>query len=195
MVKEPQRPPQPISSARNSSNMPTHLQSPRRPSPSKRVSPSELWRYHPVLKRAYAVIVADIPEIDKNNYGISERNSRCKWLLRLSMIPLDQMASPTLLVFGAYPKMSQLDLPSLSVQQRLRKRWKRSPISQYRTHLIPLPPSPNLSFPYFPMYFYKMGLQKGIIKIFLSHILKIKTLLWWYVCTSIIGIIVVVKNV
>ena len=34
------------------------------------------------------------------------------------MIPLDQMVSPTLLVFGAYPKMSQLDLPAPTIAQR-----------------------------------------------------------------------------
>jgi hypothetical protein len=61
-------------------------------------------RYHPVLKRAYAVIVADMPEIDKNNYGK-------EFALQMAVKAVNDTAGPdglvpTLLVFGA-----QLDPP------------------------------------------------------------------------------------
>ena len=73
-------------------------------------------RYHPVLKRAYAVIVADIPEIDKNNYGK-------ELALQMAVKAVNDTAGPdglvpTLLVFGAYPKMSQLDPPAPTIAQR-----------------------------------------------------------------------------
>ena len=73
-------------------------------------------RYHPILKRAYAVIVADIPEIDKNNYGK-------ELALQMAVKAVNDTAGPdglvpTLLVFGAYPKMSQLDPPAPTIAQR-----------------------------------------------------------------------------
>ena len=90
------------------------------------------------VKRAYAVIVADMPEIDKNNYGK-------EFALQMAVKAVNDTAGPdglvpTVLVFGAFNSIHQVHQPSLSVQQQLRKRWKRSPKSgpheQYRTHSI-----------------------------------------------------------
>src|ERR1700689_2740180 len=52
----------------------------------------------------------------------------------------------------------------------------------HQKYYPPPPFAKPSSFPYFPMHFYKIRLQKVIIKIFISHLIKIKTLLWRYMC-------------
>ncbi|OXV05628.1 hypothetical protein Egran_06604 [Elaphomyces granulatus] len=83
---------------------------------TKAVPVEVVERYHSVLKRVYAVVVADIPEINKNNYGK-------ELALQMAVKAVNDTAGPdglvpTLLVFGAYPKMSQLDPPAPTISQR-----------------------------------------------------------------------------
>ena len=68
-------------------------------------------RYHGPLRRAYQIIVAEIPGIDPD------------FALQMAFKAINDSAGPngivpTLLVFGAYPRMTELDAPSPTVTQR-----------------------------------------------------------------------------
>ena len=68
-------------------------------------------RYHGPIRRAYQIIMTEIPGIDK------------EMGLQMAFKAINDSAGPdglvpTLLVFGAYPRMVQLDAPSLTVTQR-----------------------------------------------------------------------------
>ena len=73
-------------------------------------------RYHPILKRAYAVIVDQLPDFSKTAQGR-------ELALQMAVKAVNDTAGPdglvpTLLVFGAYPKMNQLDPPAPTISQR-----------------------------------------------------------------------------
>ena len=68
-------------------------------------------RYHGPLRRAYQIIMTEIPEINK------------EMALQMAFKAINDTAGPeglvpTLLVFGAYPRMVESDAPSPSVTQR-----------------------------------------------------------------------------
>ena len=68
-------------------------------------------RYHGPIRRAYQIITVEIPDIDKD------------MALQMAFKAINDTAGPdglvpTLLVFGAYPRMVELDSPSPSVTQR-----------------------------------------------------------------------------
>jgi hypothetical protein len=68
-------------------------------------------RYHGPLRRAYQIITVEIPDIDKD------------MALQMAFKAINDTAGPdglvpTLLVFGAYPRMVESDAPSPSVTQR-----------------------------------------------------------------------------
>jgi len=68
-------------------------------------------RYYGPLRRAYQIIITEIPEISK------------EMALQMAFKAINDTAGlgglvPTLLVFGAYPRMVELDAPSPSVTQR-----------------------------------------------------------------------------
>ena len=65
-------------------------------------------RYHSLLQRVYQIIVVELPRIDKDT------------ALQMAFKALNNTASldglvPTLLVFGAYLRMTKLDAPSPTV--------------------------------------------------------------------------------
>jgi hypothetical protein len=65
-------------------------------------------RYHGPIRRAYQIIVSEIPELDKDI------------ALQMAFKVINNSAGldglvPTLLVFGAYPRMIESDAPSLTV--------------------------------------------------------------------------------
>jgi Reverse transcriptase (RNA-dependent DNA polymerase) len=73
-------------------------------------------RYHPVLKRAYTIIIEQLPDLAKTAQGRG-------FALQMAVKAVNDTAGPdglvpTLLVFGAYPKMSQLDPPAPTISQR-----------------------------------------------------------------------------
>jgi hypothetical protein len=68
-------------------------------------------RYHGPIRRAYQIIVSEIPELDKD------------MALQMAFKAINDSAGPdglvlTLLVFGAYPRMVESDAPSPTVAQR-----------------------------------------------------------------------------
>jgi hypothetical protein len=68
-------------------------------------------RYHAVLRRAYEIVNAEIPDIDANI------------ALQMAVKAVNDTAGPdglvpTLLVFGAYPRMTQYDPPAPTIAQR-----------------------------------------------------------------------------
>jgi hypothetical protein len=68
-------------------------------------------RYHSPLRRVYQIIVVELPGIDRDA------------ALQMAFKALNDTAGPdglvpTLLVFGAYPRMTELDAPSPTVTQR-----------------------------------------------------------------------------
>jgi hypothetical protein len=68
-------------------------------------------RYHGPLRRVYQIIVIELPGIDRDA------------ALQMAFKALNDTAGPdglvpTLLVFGAYPRMTELDAPSPTVTQR-----------------------------------------------------------------------------
>jgi hypothetical protein len=68
-------------------------------------------RYHGPLRRAYQIIVAEIPGIEP------------EFALQMAFKAINDSAGPnglvpTLLVFGAYPRMTEMDAPSPTVTQR-----------------------------------------------------------------------------
>jgi hypothetical protein len=68
-------------------------------------------RYHSPLRRVYQIIVIELPGIDRDA------------ALQMAFKALNDTAGldglvPTLLVFGAYPRMTELDAPSPTVTQR-----------------------------------------------------------------------------
>ena len=68
-------------------------------------------RYHGPLRRAYQIITVEMPDIDKD------------MALQMAFKAINDTAGPdglvpTLLVFGAYPRMVESDAPSPSVTQR-----------------------------------------------------------------------------
>jgi hypothetical protein len=68
-------------------------------------------RYHGPLRRVYQIIAAELPGIDRDA------------ALQMAFKALNDTAGPdglvpTLLVFGAYPRMTELDAPSPTVTQR-----------------------------------------------------------------------------
>src|SRR5271155_480832 len=68
-------------------------------------------RYHGPLRRAYQIITVEIPDINKD------------MALQMAFKAINDTAGPdglvpTLLVFGAYPRMVESDAPSPSVTQR-----------------------------------------------------------------------------
>ena len=68
-------------------------------------------RYHGPLRRVYRIITSEIPEIDK------------EMALQMAFKAINDSAGPdglvpTLLVFGAYPRMAESDAPSPTVTQR-----------------------------------------------------------------------------
>ncbi|KAI0993082.1 hypothetical protein K3495_g15102 [Podosphaera aphanis] len=68
-------------------------------------------RYHGPLRRIYKIITAEVPGINKY------------LALQMTFKALNDTAGPdglvpTLLVFGAYPRMTELDAPSPTVSQR-----------------------------------------------------------------------------
>jgi len=68
-------------------------------------------RYHGPIRRAYQIIIAEIPDIAK------------EMALQMAFKAINDTAGPdgivpTLLVYGAYPRMSDSDTPSLTVTQR-----------------------------------------------------------------------------
>ncbi|KAI9036277.1 uncharacterized protein KD926_002095 [Aspergillus affinis] len=68
-------------------------------------------RYYSLLRRAYQIIIAEIPDIDK------------EIALQMAFKAINDSAGPgglvpILLVFGAYPRMVDSDAPSLSTSQR-----------------------------------------------------------------------------
>jgi hypothetical protein len=67
--------------------------------------------YHSLLQRAYQIIITEIPEISK------------EMALQMAFKAINDTASlkglvPILLVFGAYPRMVELDMLLPSVIQR-----------------------------------------------------------------------------
>jgi hypothetical protein len=72
---------------------------------------SMVERYHSPIRRAYQIIVSEIPELDKN------------MALQMAFKAINDSAGPdglvpTLLVFRAYPRIIKSDAPSSSVAQR-----------------------------------------------------------------------------
>ena len=70
-------------------------------------------RAHPVLRRAYKIITEEL----QGHRTTKEMN------LQMAVKAVNDTAGPdglvpTLLVFGAYPRMSELDLPAPSITQR-----------------------------------------------------------------------------
>ena len=68
-------------------------------------------RYHALVRRAYSIISAEIPDIDKD------------MALQMAFEAVNDSAGPdglvpTLLVYGAFPRMTNHDLPSHSITQR-----------------------------------------------------------------------------
>jgi hypothetical protein len=68
-------------------------------------------RYHGPLRRVYQIIIVEIPDIDKD------------MALQMAFKAINDSAGPdglvpTLLVFGAYPRMVESDAPSPTVAQR-----------------------------------------------------------------------------
>jgi hypothetical protein len=68
-------------------------------------------RYHGLIRRAYQIIVSEIPELDKD------------MALQMAFKAINDLAGPdglvlTLLVFGAYPRMIESDVLSSTVAQR-----------------------------------------------------------------------------
>jgi hypothetical protein len=68
-------------------------------------------RYHGPIRRAYQIIISEIPELDKD------------MALQMAFKAINDSAGPdglvpTLLVFGAYPRMIESDAPSPTVAQR-----------------------------------------------------------------------------
>ena len=78
-------------------------------------------RAHPMLRRAYEIIVNECPGISKN------------LAVQTAVKAINDTAGPdglvpTLLVFGAYPRLADADPPAPSIAQRawaVRKRWKK----------------------------------------------------------------------
>jgi hypothetical protein len=65
-------------------------------------------RYHGLIQRAYQIIVSEIPELNKDI------------ALQMAFKAINNSAGPdglvpTLLVFGAYPRMIESDAPSSTV--------------------------------------------------------------------------------
>lgn len=68
-------------------------------------------RYHAVLRRAYTIIAVELPTLDKHQQ------------LQMAVKALNDTAGPnglvpTLLVFGAYPRRTNLDAPAPTVARR-----------------------------------------------------------------------------
>ena len=68
-------------------------------------------RYHAVLRRAYQIVSEELPDLDK------------EMVLQMAVKAVNDTAGPnglvpTLLVFGAFPRMSELDPPAPSIAQR-----------------------------------------------------------------------------
>jgi hypothetical protein len=68
-------------------------------------------QYHSPLRRVYQIIVVELPGIDRDA------------ALQMAFKALNDTMGPnrlvpTLLVFGAYPRMTELDAPSPTVTQR-----------------------------------------------------------------------------
>jgi hypothetical protein len=68
-------------------------------------------RYHSPIRHAYQIITTEIPDIDRD------------MALQMAFKAINDTAGPnglvpTLLVFGVYPRMVELDAPSPSVTQR-----------------------------------------------------------------------------
>jgi hypothetical protein len=69
-------------------------------------------RYHGPIRRVYQIIVVEIRDIDKD------------MALQMAFKAINDSAGPdglilTLLVFGAYPRMTKFDAPSLTTIQRV----------------------------------------------------------------------------
>jgi hypothetical protein len=69
-------------------------------------------RYHGPVRRAYQIIIVEIRDIDKD------------MALQMAFKAINDSAGPdglipTLLVFGAYPRMTEFDAPSLTTTQRV----------------------------------------------------------------------------
>ncbi|TAQ83313.1 hypothetical protein B7494_g8363 [Chlorociboria aeruginascens] len=68
-------------------------------------------RYHAVIRRAYQIISKELPDFDKDI------------ALQIAFKAINDIAGPNglvfmLLVFGAYPRILQLDAPALIIAQR-----------------------------------------------------------------------------
>jgi hypothetical protein len=68
-------------------------------------------RYHSLIRRAYQIIVSEIPKLDKD------------MALQMAFKAINNSAGPdglvpTLLVFRAYPRIIESDTPSSTVAQR-----------------------------------------------------------------------------
>jgi hypothetical protein len=68
-------------------------------------------RYHALVKRAYEIIAVELPDLDKD------------MALQMAFKAVNDSAGPdglipTLLVYGAYPRMSEFDAPAPTVTQR-----------------------------------------------------------------------------
>ena len=68
-------------------------------------------RYYAVLRRAYQIVSEELPDLDK------------EMALQMAVKAVNDTAGPnglvpTLLVFGAFPRMSELDPPAPSIAQR-----------------------------------------------------------------------------
>jgi transposase InsO family protein len=68
-------------------------------------------RYHTLVKRAYEIIIVELPDLDKD------------MALQMAFKAVNDSAGPdglipTLLVYGAYPRMSEFDAPAPTVTQR-----------------------------------------------------------------------------
>jgi hypothetical protein len=70
-------------------------------------------RYHAMLRRAYEVIMNDSKELEINN----------EWGLQIAVKAVNDTAGPdglilTLLVYGAYPRMTRNDAPTPTIAKR-----------------------------------------------------------------------------
>ncbi|KAI0998086.1 hypothetical protein K3495_g10103 [Podosphaera aphanis] len=85
-------------------------------------------RYHGPLRRAYDIIHNELKGADKN------------MLLQMAIKAVNDTAGPdglvpTLLVFGAYPKISPLDLPAPTISQRAQAiKTAMSEVRRYHVH-------------------------------------------------------------
>ena len=106
---------------------------------TKRVPVEAHWsiglveRAHPALRRAYQIITREL-----QGTGVSKESA-----LQMAVKAVNDTAGPdglvpTLLVFGAYPRMSELDPQppqSHNEQQRYERQWKKHQRSEPRDKL------------------------------------------------------------